>query len=276
MHLKGFQSAATPLLLLALGLLDACALPTLGRAPDARLPSHERSGRSGSGVGSPLPPPSESPPGAEGDSAVWAAALKGHGERIVVSRESKRLWLMRGDSVLFSAEVAVGRDTVFHYGGRAYDFSTPTGKRTVQAKEEMPEWVPPDWHYYEIAVQRDLEPVHLSPGESVLLSDSTRIEVHGVEVGRVNRYGNWWAFTPGSEIEFDGKIFIPPLGSPQRQIPRILGTRRLILGNGYLIHGTPEVETIGTEASHGCVRLRNPDVEELYGLVDVGTPVYIY
>ncbi len=220
--------------------------------------------------------PREAPPATKADSAVWHAALHADGERIVVSREQKRLWLLEGDSVLFTAAVAVGRDTVFHYGGRAYDFSTPVGKRVVQDKEEMPDWVPPDWHYYELAVARGLKPVHLSRGDRIRLSDSTFIEVRGSEVGRINRFGNWWAFTPGAEIEFDGKIFIPPLGSPQRRIPKILGTRRLILGDGYLIHGTPEVETIGTEASHGCVRLRNPDVERLYGLVAVGTPVYIY
>jgi len=28
--------------------------------------------------------------------------------------------------------------------------------------------------------------------------------------------------------------------------------------------------------SHGCVRLRNADIEKLYDLVSVGTPVYIY
>jgi lipoprotein-anchoring transpeptidase ErfK/SrfK len=28
--------------------------------------------------------------------------------------------------------------------------------------------------------------------------------------------------------------------------------------------------------SHGCVRLRNEDIEQLYEMVPVGTPVYIY
>lgn len=41
------------------------------------------------------------------------------------------------------------------------------------------------------------------------------------------------------------------------------------------IHGTNEEDKIGTPSSHGCVRLRNHDVIELYDLVGEGTPVLI-
>ncbi|MDQ6624728.1 MAG: L,D-transpeptidase [Verrucomicrobiota bacterium] len=41
------------------------------------------------------------------------------------------------------------------------------------------------------------------------------------------------------------------------------------------IHGTNHEEFIGKPASHGCIRMRNADVAELYALVDVGTPVVI-
>jgi lipoprotein-anchoring transpeptidase ErfK/SrfK len=44
---------------------------------------------------------------------------------------------------------------------------------------------------------------------------------------------------------------------------------------GAGIHGTEEVESLGSAASHGCVRMAIPDVEELYDLVEVGTPIYI-
>ncbi len=44
---------------------------------------------------------------------------------------------------------------------------------------------------------------------------------------------------------------------------------------GAGIHGTEETESLGTAASHGCVRMAIPDVEELYDLVEVGTPIYI-
>ena len=41
------------------------------------------------------------------------------------------------------------------------------------------------------------------------------------------------------------------------------------------IHGTKHEDKIGTIASHGCVRMRNSDVIELFELVDEGTPVVI-
>src|SRR5205807_9730558 len=41
------------------------------------------------------------------------------------------------------------------------------------------------------------------------------------------------------------------------------------------IHGTRHEDKIGEAASHGCVRMRNEDVIELFELVDEGTPVLI-
>lgn len=44
---------------------------------------------------------------------------------------------------------------------------------------------------------------------------------------------------------------------------------------GYGMHGTDEETSIGQAVSHGCVRLRNRDAEELYTLVPIGTTVNI-
>lgn len=44
---------------------------------------------------------------------------------------------------------------------------------------------------------------------------------------------------------------------------------------GYGIHGTDNPSSIGTAASHGCVRMYNEDVNELYDIVPLGTPVRI-
>ena len=41
------------------------------------------------------------------------------------------------------------------------------------------------------------------------------------------------------------------------------------------IHGTKHAHTIGMPDSHGCIRMRNADVAELFDLVDEGTPVTI-
>lgn len=56
-----------------------------------------------------------------------------------------------------------------------------------------------------------------------------------------------------------------------------LGTRWLGFNTGLIgIHGTPYSGTIGTQASHGCIRMRTKEVEELYELVGVGTEVTIF
>ena len=64
-----------------------------------------------------------------------------------------------------------------------------------------------------------------------------------------------------------GKIIGPGRDNP-------LGTRWLGLSaKGYGIHGTNVPGSIGHAASHGCIRMRQRDLEELFDLVRVGVSV---
>ena len=55
-----------------------------------------------------------------------------------------------------------------------------------------------------------------------------------------------------------------------------LGARAMYLGSSlYRIHGSNEPWTIGTNVSSGCIRMRNQDVIDLYGRVNVGTRVIV-
>ncbi|HEX6490428.1 MAG TPA: L,D-transpeptidase/peptidoglycan binding protein [Gaiellaceae bacterium] len=45
--------------------------------------------------------------------------------------------------------------------------------------------------------------------------------------------------------------------------------------NGAGIHGTDELSSLGTAASHGCIRMSIPDVLQLYPLVPLHTPIYV-
>jgi hypothetical protein len=54
-----------------------------------------------------------------------------------------------------------------------------------------------------------------------------------------------------------------------------LKARWLGIYNGAGIHGTDSVSSLGSAASHGCIRMAIPDVIELYDQVPVSTPVYI-
>lgn len=91
-----------------------------------------------------------------------------------------------------------------------------------------------------------------------------------------------FAKTPEGDFEINDRIAQPtwwrpdgkaiPFGDPEN----LLGTHWLSLNvRGYGIHGTWEPDTIGQQASAGCVRLLNKDIEELYALLPLGTPVTI-
>ena len=103
-----------------------------------------------------------------------------------------------------------------------------------------------------------------------------------IGVGRQDR-------TPVGKFVIDLKEFEPDWWRPGKLVPfgepeNVLGTRWLGLTpiegtstglRGYGIHGTWEPETVGTAASQGCVRMVNPEVEELYNIVPIGTKVVI-
>ena len=64
---------------------------------------------------------------------------------------------------------------------------------------------------------------------------------------------------------------VVPGGVPENP----LKARWMGIFDGAGIHGTDQTYSLGTAASHGCVRMAIPDVIELYDQVPVGTPIYI-
>jgi hypothetical protein len=199
------------------------------------------------------------------------------GREIVVSVAERRLWLRQGDSVLFSTEIAAGSGAVPAPDGRGLRPETPRGRFVVRARDSLPVWIPPDWHFAEQARRRGLGLVHLAPGEARRLPDGTTVAVDGLDVVRRDAAGRAlpWPTGDGRELVVAGNLIVPPPGTRQRRYAGVLGTRRLDLGGGYAIHGTDHPEMVGQAVVHGCVRLRNEDVEWLYEHVAVGTPVTI-
>ncbi|WP_433746886.1 L,D-transpeptidase [Falsibacillus pallidus] len=55
----------------------------------------------------------------------------------------------------------------------------------------------------------------------------------------------------------------------------VLGTRGLVLQDGYAIHGTNDPTSIGQKVTHGCIRLRSGDMEALYPYISIGTPFMV-
>ena len=215
------------------------------------------------------------------DSVAWegarAVADKSEGYRVVVDLFAKTLRVVDRDDTLRTAPVATAMNASLEYGGRVWRFETPRGVRTVRAKDKDPVWTPPEWHFAEVALEHNLKLQSLQRGRTVKLRDGTKLLVQGDEVGIIQPGTR--EFQPmilDEHIVFDNTLFIPPGGTKHRQIAGELGHFRLDLGNGYLLHGTPYAKSIGAAVTHGCVRLRDEDIEWLYENVPVGTKVYIY
>jgi lipoprotein-anchoring transpeptidase ErfK/SrfK len=76
---------------------------------------------------------------------------------------------------------------------------------------------------------------------------------------------------PNSSWAGDLAGTVVPGGTPENP----LKARWLGIFDGAGIHGTDETYSLGSAASHGCIRMAIPDVIDLYDQVPVGTPIYI-
>jgi lipoprotein-anchoring transpeptidase ErfK/SrfK len=105
-----------------------------------------------------------------------------------------------------------------------------------------------------------------------LIQQGRVVKVFPVAVGKASTPSPRGSFHIASRVQHPtwyqpGKVVGPGPANP-------LGTRWMGLGyRGYGIHGTNMPLSIGKAASHGCIRMRNRDVEELFNLVEVGDPV---
>lgn len=206
-------------------------------------------------------------------------AYSGAQPYIVVSLGDNRLWVRDGSEELFTTRVASGsgRTLIGAGSSQKFKFDTPRGKLKVQSKETSPAWVPPDWHFVEQAKKKKLGLLRMKRGQVIPVSDGV-ITTRGADVVKRHRDGSITPMTAsdGRELAAGGRIIIPPFGTNARRYKEILGTHRLNLGDGYALHGTNAPNTIGGSVSHGCVRLRNEDIETLYRMIPVGAAVYIY
>ena len=204
------------------------------------------------------------------------AADRDQSLRIVVSLNDRRLWALIGSDTLLKAPVAVSTDETLEYAGKSWTFETPRGVRTVIDKSDNPVWIPPEWHYAEVAREHGLKLAIMKPGHT-MLANGDWLDVHDKQVGVVDAATGEFAYLPtDEEVIFDNTLFVPPVGTLNRRIEGELGQHMLDTGNGFLLHGTPHKASIGTAATHGCIRLRDDDIEWLYDMIPVGTRVYIY
>jgi lipoprotein-anchoring transpeptidase ErfK/SrfK len=83
------------------------------------------------------------------------------------------------------------------------------------------------------------------------------------------------AWSPPDSIRKDYRSLPPviPGGSPQN--PMGVAAMTLSGGGQYAIHGTNNEGSIGGFVSHGCIRMHNADITDLYGRVGIGTRVVV-
>jgi lipoprotein-anchoring transpeptidase ErfK/SrfK len=217
-------------------------------------------------------------------------------QTIIVSTAENRVYVRSNHRTVFKAVCSTGKHATLIDGGRTLVFRTPIGKFQVRSKEENPVWIPPDWHYVELARKSGRKVVRLNPGQSIdadtgaaarqtgggvwdwigesggarrvlVVKNNTVVEVsNGIER----------ELPAGAMILAGNTLVIPPFGTPQRKFEKVLGAYRLNLGDGYALHGTQAVNQLGRSVSHGCVRLGDADIAALYKMANVGDEVLIY
>jgi lipoprotein-anchoring transpeptidase ErfK/SrfK len=105
--------------------------------------------------------------------------------------------------------------------------------------------------------------------------------------------GRTWIFdTPRGEYAVQNKLVNPtwikpdwafyeegeplPTDFNERIDNDTLGDYALGFGNGYFIHGTLYTRLLGRNVTHGCVRVGDADLKQIYQTVPFGAKVYIY
>jgi L,D-transpeptidase YbiS len=142
---------------------------------------------------------------------------------IMVDTAQNRLYVRRGDEILYEAVCSTGSGGLLKdpNNDREWIFETPRGSFRVIEKRENPVWTKPDWAFVE-----EGKPVPQS-----------------------------WA---------------------ERRDYDTLGDYALYFGNGYMIHGTLYQRYLGRSITHGCVRLGDEDLDRVYHMAPVGTPIFIF
>jgi lipoprotein-anchoring transpeptidase ErfK/SrfK len=163
--------------------------------------------------------------------------------------------------------------------GLGAELESPSGDREVVARMEK---VKPEVTQDELAEEHphyitvDRTSFELRYYENLELADT-----YSIAVGRTG------FDTPSGLYEIQNKAVDPAWSVPEwggelagQVIPggtaeNPLKERWLGIYDGAGIHGTDDVGSLGTAASHGCIRMAIPEVIELYDRVPVGAPIYI-
>lgn len=144
-----------------------------------------------------------------------------------------------------------------------------------------PYWVP--------FVEKGSVVIRKSERKLYYIDDTGNIIKYPVAVGKPNTP------SPSGEYKVERKATNPTWYPPEsiltesrlkgKELPKIvppgpnnpLGTRAIYLSaNTLRIHGTNKQNSVGKAVSHGCFRLKDKDIIDLYNKVSIGTTVYVF
>ena len=138
---------------------------------------------------------------------------------------------------------------------------------TAQVAEKYPTYLTLDRSNFTLTLWKNLKKVKsytVAVGQQGLETPAGTYAIQDKQVDPV------WT-VPNSAWAGDMAGEVVPGGVPENP----LKARWMGIFDGAGIHGTDETSSLGSAASHGCVRMAVPDVIDLYDRVDVGTPIYI-
>ncbi|MQA74302.1 MAG: L,D-transpeptidase family protein [Solirubrobacterales bacterium] len=133
--------------------------------------------------------------------------------------------------------------------------------------EQYPTYLTLDRSSFQLHLWKDLELVKTYTVAVGAVGFDTPVGVYPIQNKAVDPA---WS-VPDSDWAGDLAGTVVPGGTPENP----LKARWMGIFDGAGIHGTDDVASLGSAASHGCVRMSIPDVIELYDQVPVGTPMYI-
>ncbi|MBN8867491.1 MAG: L,D-transpeptidase/peptidoglycan binding protein [Solirubrobacterales bacterium] len=138
---------------------------------------------------------------------------------------------------------------------------------TAEVAQKYPTYLTLDRSNFTLTLWKDLKKVKsytVAVGQVGLETPAGTYSIQDKQVDPV------WT-VPNSAWAGDMAGEVVPGGVPENP----LKARWMGIFDGAGIHGTDDTGSLGSAASHGCVRMAVPDVIDLYDRVDVGTPIYI-
>ncbi len=180
---------------------------------------------------------------------------------VVASRPGRKVRDVRLTDELHEAVVGGGPRTV-----RVHVHETAPEVTTAEVAARYPSYLTLDRGSFTLRLWRDLKPAAtytVAVGQEGLETPEGLYEIEAMEENPI------W-HVPESDWAGDlaGQTIPPGPSNP-------IKARWLAIFEGAGIHGTEDVGSLGSAASHGCVRMSIPDVEALYEQVELGTPIYI-